>query len=247
MSDAQNGGDQKPGDQPRPGDQQSFSGRHLNYSKWVKPALMAVGVLAVVALLVGVYDGGGKFLVLLKDSDVSRGLITFVVALTTVLLAIILALYAITASDGGQAKERFAQGKEVLTTLVGILGTVLGFYFGAADKSPPSQLAISDIKFQGHQVMVHVSGGTPPYRYSIKAPRQKFASIEARVSKDGWILEALDKRPRPGTPITVTVSDAKDKAASAEANFAAEQQPEKPVQEAAASASQPVPAAPRNT
>lgn len=190
----------------------------------IKSAIMLLGLLAVVALLLGIFNGGGKFLFLVKDSDVSRGLITFLVALTTVLLAIILVLYAITTSeDKDTAKERFSQGKEVLTTLVGILGTVLGFYFGSASGTAPNPLAVSDIKFHGQQVMAHVSGGTPPYRYSVKAAKQEFTSIDNRISKDGWILESLDKQPPAGTSVTMSVTDAKDKSVSSDTKFTVEQ------------------------
>lgn len=196
----------------------------------IKSAFMLLGLLAVVALLVGIFALDGKFLVLLKDSDISRGLITFLVALTTVLLAIILVLYSITTSDDKDlAKERFSQGKEVLTTLVGILGTVLGFYFGSAGGSAPNEPVISDVKFHGQQVMAHISGGTPPYRYSIKAPKQEFSSIENRISKDGWILEHVDKQPPAGTSVSVSVTDAKDKTVSSDTKFLVEQGTDKPV------------------
>jgi hypothetical protein len=210
----------------------------------IKKSIMTLGLMAVAALLAGVFLGGGRFLILLKDSEISRGLITFLVALTTVLLAIILALYAITAEDKESVKERFSLGKEVLTTLVGILGTVLGFYFGSADKSLPNQLAIAELKFHGQQLMTHISGGTPPYRYSITAPNQQFSKIEARLSKDGWVVEVLDKQPPPGTPILVNVSDAKDKPISVESLFITGQLTEKPSQGAASSVLPSLPASP---
>lgn len=199
----------------------------------VSDSILLIGLVVVGALLVGVFIGGGKFLLLLKDSEVSRGLITFLVALTTVFLAIILTLYAITAEDKETIKERFSLGKEVLTTLVGILGTVLGFYFGSAEKAPPNQLGLAKINFHGQQLMTHVSGGTPPYRYSVTSAGQTFSKIESRLSKDGWILETLDKQPPAGTAITVDVSDAKDKSVSLISNFPTDQPSEKPSKGAA--------------
>jgi len=193
----------------------------------IKSSILVLGLLAVAAVLFGIFDGGGRFLLLLKDSEVSRGLITFLIALTTVLLAIILTLYAITGEGEDTVKERFSLGKDVLTTLVGILGTVLGFYFGSADKTLPNPPALAEINFRGQQLMTHVSGGTPPYRYSITSPNQQFSKIEARLSKDGWILEVLDKQPPAGTPIIVNVSDAKDKTISLASNFPVEPATEK--------------------
>lgn len=187
----------------------------------IRTSIMVLGMLAIAAVLFGMFGNGSRFLILLKDAEISRGLITFLVALTTVLLAIILVLYAITAEDGDTVKDRFSYGKEVLATLVGILGTVLGFYFGSADRNTTDQPTIADINFRGPQVLTHVAGGTPPFRYSISAPGGGFAKIEARLSKDGWIMESLDPAPAAGTPVTVEVSDARDRTASLSANFPA--------------------------
>ena len=57
------------------------------------------------------------------------------------LIAVLLALFVIT-SDSPDAKERFAHGKEVLTILIGVFGTILGFYFGKADvpQTTPNQV-----------------------------------------------------------------------------------------------------------
>ena len=57
------------------------------------------------------------------------------------LIAVLLALFVIT-SDAADAKERFAHGKEVLTILIGVFGTILGLYFGKTDvpQKPSNQV-----------------------------------------------------------------------------------------------------------
>lgn len=200
----------------------SLATRILDPNK-IRNSLMFLGGVAVAVLIVGIFVDGGHFISQLKDNEVSRGLITFLVASTTVLLAIILTLFAITSEDNEAVKERFSLGKEVLSTLVGILGTVLGFYFGSADKSSIPPLTIADVNFRGQQLMTHVSGGTPPYRYSITPASGAFSRIEGRISKDGWILETVDKMPPAGTAIVVYVSDAKDKTVSLGSNFPSDQ------------------------
>lgn len=66
----------------------------------------------------------------LADEGTARGLITFVFAVGVMSLALILTVAHLTSrgDDGG----RFDRVKEVFTSLVAILGTILGFYFGAA-------------------------------------------------------------------------------------------------------------------
>ena len=67
--------------------------------------------------------------------DGARVLITFLVAVATVAIAF---LAILTAMILREYKERFALAKEVLTILVGILGTIVGFYFGTAGNPKPN-------------------------------------------------------------------------------------------------------------
>ena len=70
---------------------------------------------------------------LIKSADDgARILITFLVAVATVAIAFLAILTAMVIRE---YKERFALAKEVLTLLVGILGTIVGFYFGTAGNS----------------------------------------------------------------------------------------------------------------
>ncbi|PZR84166.1 MAG: hypothetical protein DLM68_13250 [Hyphomicrobiales bacterium] len=47
-------------------------------------------------------------------------------------IAFTLIIYLATSqAETADLKERFAFSKEVLTSLIGILGTIIGFYFGA--------------------------------------------------------------------------------------------------------------------
>jgi hypothetical protein len=85
-----------------------------------------LGVLVVYFIYKGI-SGDYGLLDALKDQDTARGLITFLIALTTVAIALILALSTILSND---SKERFAAGKEILTILIGVLGTIVGFILG---------------------------------------------------------------------------------------------------------------------
>lgn len=95
-----------------------------------------IGILAVTGIVWVIAGGSKEFL---TDSAQARGLITFSVAIVTVAIALILVFYVVFGSSE-VLKERFTFGKDILMVFVGILGTIMGFYYGNADKIDPTKL-----------------------------------------------------------------------------------------------------------
>jgi hypothetical protein len=147
----------------------------------------------------------------LRTTEVARGLITFLVAFATVAIAVILALYAVVnGAKEGEAKERFALGKEVLTTLIGVLGTIVGFYFGSSTgsqvqedrkllKITPPVVQIAPVSLsnerpkKGEAVSVasFVYGGKPPYHYTLSFLPANVVPAISRTTADGTIKEDI--------------------------------------------------------
>lgn len=109
----------------------------------------------------------------------ARGVITVIFTVGTVSLALILVMGVIFAKwpDPKDARTRFNSGKEVLTMLLGILGTVVGFYFGSADDTAPSEpLSVTRVAIDpevpevGKELVVSFSidGGKPPFTYALE-------------------------------------------------------------------------------
>ena len=138
--------------------------------------LGAIGLIIVYYLFSGLLgEHTGPFLFALSKPDVARGIITFLVAAGTVSLAVLLVMAAIMSSGSQDLDHRFAFGKEVLTLLIGILGTIVGFYYGSTKDNAVS-LTVSPValsesapkigdKFTLDAVII---GGASPYTYSIK-------------------------------------------------------------------------------
>lgn len=149
--------------------------------------LFMAGLAFVFALLL--YKGFNTPGLDLSKTESARGMITFVVSVVTVAIALILVVGAAFMSGSKDLDRRFAFGKEVFTVLVGVLGTVMGFYYGQAaatggGANPPGQTAGQTagqtIQISAPQLnppapkvgtdftlTANVTGGEKPYTYSV--------------------------------------------------------------------------------
>jgi len=143
------------------------------------------------------------------DTTYARGVITFSISIATIAIAFVL-VYQAFVSPAGPNDEGFRRGREVFTGLMGVLGTIVGFYFGAAETSG-GRLSVAALRLDHQTVTTFVSGGTPPYRYTVALGKQKF---EQKVSANGWIVDSLPEAPAAGETIAVDVLDSRNLAGS---------------------------------
>ena len=179
-------------------------------------ATTAYGVITFLGFVVLIFIiwslSRSNFLDSLTNTETARGLITFLVVFTTVSIALILTLYTLISSSSDQhINDCFGYGKEVLTALIGILGTILGFYYGsstqeALEESARSGLIIpqalqvysafapSNIPKKGGIMQIHsfANDGESPYTYSIsfRSPNT-VNTIANRKASDGQLKEEI--------------------------------------------------------
>jgi hypothetical protein len=173
--------------------------------KWAAGA--AVGILGMIIVYI-LFNGLSTKDSIVRDlgnPDLARGVITFIFAIGTIGIALLLTLGALL---GDHTQDEFAKAKEVLTVLIGVFGTILGFYFGTATGNA-QKLEVAAIRITDKQLMTHVAGGTPPYRYSITSNEKDFKQVKDQTSADGWIVQPIDVVPKTGK-ITVDVIDSRD-------------------------------------
>lgn len=115
----------------------------------VTPLLMIIVIAAILGIGVWGQKSDEPLLTQLANPGSARALITLLFAVGTIWIAVLLAVAALSSAC---SKESFDRGKEVLTVLVGILGTIIGFYFGAENErakqppTPPAAEAPADAK-----------------------------------------------------------------------------------------------------
>jgi hypothetical protein len=139
-----------------------------NICRTILLALIAVGVLGIISWALFMND---DFNELIKNENFARGLITFLFAFGTIGIAVIIALSVFTSSaDPEEAKQRFYRAKEILTILIGILGTIVGFYFGATKNLSETDGSITNPKWQhpGCYANYYLTAGTSD-RFDIAA------------------------------------------------------------------------------
>ena len=76
----------------------------------------------------------------LAKVEQARGLITFLFGVATVGIALIIVLAIFLSTDSEeQVSARYQMGKDILAVLIGVFGTIIGFYFGSelATTTPP--------------------------------------------------------------------------------------------------------------
>lgn len=165
-------------------------------------AYVGIGLLLLVAAALIFMAIRPNLVQLLARPEMARGMITSVFALSVVAIAtvIVCANFLSVASD---LKERVEQGREVMLALVGILGTIVGYYFAAGQGpvplsvSPPQVAPASPTPGQAATVAFAIAGGAAPFTWVLDAT----VTGEAEGTQ-----QPLDKTAQTANPGVVLVS-----------------------------------------
>jgi len=198
---------------------------------------LSFAVLAMLAT--GFFKEGAT--TFLSTIDGARGLITFIVAIGTMAIAVILVLASIImeAASVDELKERLSRGKEILTVLVGVLGTIVGFYFASNSGGEPGSGKVT-LKIvvapptvevgKSFSVEALATGGEMPYRPMVVIDIDPRIKTESSKVNDQGVVSAKfvvpDNFP-PGTvPYVLAVLDKSGKSASVAGEIRVEPKPE---------------------
>ena len=166
---------------------------------------IAFGMLLAIVLLIGATTLGlDKGFVLTKMGQVefARGLITYLFAVVTIGTAVVLVVSALTSDESPANERRFERGKEILSLLLGVFGTIVGFYFGSevAAKGQPAEtiVNVAPLRLSTGSVAsgaeftltTYVSGGKAPYKYGVGFDKDDIKA-ETPVDPTGWITKTL--------------------------------------------------------
>jgi hypothetical protein len=184
------------------------------------PVLIALLIIGSVFVLVGaaIFGLDKGVLVSMGRPEFARGLITYLFALVTIGTAVVLVVSVLGGAATAEMEEKFQRGKEILALLLGVFGTIVGYYFGAekaaggaaTDLNVTAPLLAKTHAVSGESISIiaAVSGGTPPYSYSVEVGKK--VVIEEQSLTGTWIqrnidVPAVDKDTT--LAVTVRVSD----------------------------------------
>jgi len=179
--------------------------------------LILLGVFVVIGMTLFGWDRGAV-LPSMGRVEYARGLITYLFAVVTIGTAVVLVVSVLThrgqSADNDKAFER---GKEVLSLLLGIFGTIVGYYFGSEKSAIPELKLIAPVVSPAQvragnpakaTVTAAVLGGSAPYQHTIIV--DGMVRLDAATVKDGGlIIYDLDtKNLKVGVlPVKVEVID----------------------------------------
>jgi hypothetical protein len=126
------------GEGPASGGSFSTQLMHYVFENGTGIFLSAFAIAVFIMLAVGMTNL--SFFSSLAQIDQARGLITFLVAICAVAVILLTAINIFWGNNQAQFEERFKAAKDLVTLVVGVLGTILGFYFGSISGDHASQL-----------------------------------------------------------------------------------------------------------
>ncbi len=147
----------------------------------------------LVALALFALGGIGAYMIWGHNTpiDESRSMLAMIFALGTITMAFCLMLGAFLSSGDDSVKDRFAMANQVLTPLIGIMGTILGFYFGTSQgKTSAEPLAVVDVIVakntvkpgESLPVTTIVSGGQGPWEFTLTFANNAMPTVKRKVS-----------------------------------------------------------------
>jgi len=157
----------------------------------------------------------------LRDPEYARGVITFLIVVAAIGIGLFLTVQTFFGSGTqDEQAEKFRRGREVHSVLVGVMGTIVGFYFGNTERARfELQVAPIQVVFtakDSKHLTTYASGGTSPYRYSLSFQRVKSDATNAiptdvtnKFSENGWIAE--DFACSTDLKVTLSVTDKTDR------------------------------------
>lgn len=134
--------------------------------------------IALVMIVVGFYFAGIFFYMKGLGSEryasieATRPILVFTLIVAMLSFGGLLIIRALFSSEGDEAfQNRFRHAREIFLVFAGIFGTIIGFYFGAADDDAPSDVPSVEVSAaSGRKIELTVEKGHAPFSATLTLP-----------------------------------------------------------------------------
>lgn len=177
--------------------------------------LFVAGAAVLIVLAWGL--SSPDFRASIANFEQARGMITFVVAVLAAAI-ILITMIAIFFVDEKYV-DRIDRARDLLTIVVGILGTIIGFYFGAGTQNQtrsetagaPATLIILPAIGIGGTLIITAKGAAGPYKATVPGEKTTTIALEPDpADPERLLLKRNDALPCPaGLTLTFTTKDGK--------------------------------------
>lgn len=176
----------------------------------------AIGAIIGLGFILIIWGFQPGHLEMLSRVEIARGFITLLLAVG-VLSIFMIVIAAIVFDSDSPKRNVYERSKTILSMLLGIFGTVLGFYFGLQDSKSSSQMTVSEVTThvaadtKALNIGAVITGGSPDYQVlvTIKDEEGKNLSSLARsyeMQKRALILDSpINLASVSGKKITVNL------------------------------------------
>ena len=184
-------------------------------------ALMILsGVILLLAAAIFDFDKG-RVLLGMARIEFARGLITYLFAIVTIGTAVLLVVATLTGPADEATEKRFQRGKEILALLLGVFGTIVGFYFGSEmSRADSNAISVAPLRVTRTGtppnvvigLVTFVTGGRQPYQYTLTLGDGAQGKTEP-VPEGGWIVRDVRWSDLTGGSgqITIEVRDSENR------------------------------------
>lgn len=98
----------------------------------------------------------------MANAEYARGVITLLITVAFIILGVVLIITALFGPNDEEANDTaFRRAREIFSTVVGIVGTIVGFYFGSSTMTAPIDVSW---KLDGTKLIVTAVGGKKPFK-----------------------------------------------------------------------------------
>jgi hypothetical protein len=170
--------------------------------KWVSWIAGSIGIVFVIVILYKSWDMSS-----MANPEYARGIISYLIVLAFIILGVLMILAALFGpfQDDKRSDASFRRAREIFMSIVGIVGTIVGFYYGATTTGSVSLELLA--KTIDSNLVIQASGGARPYRISIKSDGKP---LDLRSDKGFEIIDICKLSKPADNKLVIEIIDAKN-------------------------------------